>query len=111
MFKKLIATALLTLTGVMSAAAWANYPDKPVKIIVANPPGGPVDVMLRVLATRLSEVWGQPVVVENRPGGSTVIAAQALMWAAETGGDGVVDEGVLQERRGHRGTAVEVHAQ
>jgi tripartite-type tricarboxylate transporter receptor subunit TctC len=59
-----------------------NYPDKPVKIIVANPPGGPIDVILRVLATRLSAVWGQPVIVENRPGGAGIVSTTAVVKAA-----------------------------
>ncbi len=58
------------------------YPDKPVKIIVANPPGGPIDVILRVLATRLSAVWGQPVIVENRPGGAGIVSTTAIVKAA-----------------------------
>ena len=61
------------------------YPDKPVKIIVANPPGGPIDVILRVLATRLSVVWGQPVVVENRPGGAGIVSTTALVKAPADG--------------------------
>jgi tripartite-type tricarboxylate transporter receptor subunit TctC len=61
------------------------YPDKPVKIIVANPPGGPIDVILRVLATRLTAVWGQPVVVENRPGGAGIVSTTALVKAPADG--------------------------
>ena len=61
------------------------YPDKPVKIIVANPPGGPIDVILRVLATRLSAVWGQPVIVENRPGGAGIVSTTAVVKAAPDG--------------------------
>jgi tripartite-type tricarboxylate transporter receptor subunit TctC len=59
----------------------AVYPDKPVKIIVANPPGGPIDGVLRVLATRLSSVWGQPVIVENRPGGAGIVSTMAVVKA------------------------------
>lgn len=85
MLKKLTAAAIFVLTALIGLPAQAAYPDKPVKIIVANPPGGPVDVMLRVLATRLSEVWGQPVVVENRPGGSGIVSTSALVKSAPDG--------------------------
>ena len=64
------------------AQSQSVYPDKPVKIIVANPPGGPIDVVLRVLATRLSAVWGQPVIVENRPGGAGIVSTTAVVKAA-----------------------------
>ena len=61
------------------------YPDKPVKVIVSNPPGGPIDLILRVLATRLTAVWGQPVVVENRPGGAGIVSTAALVKAPADG--------------------------
>ena len=70
--------ALVTFS---SAQAQNTYPDKPIKIIVANPPGGPIDVVLRLLATRLSAMWGQPVIVENRPGGAGIVSAVALLKA------------------------------
>ena len=81
MFKQ-TALALALLTPL---AAMAAYPDKPVKIIVSNPPGGPVDVMLRVLASKLGAAWGQPVVVENRPGASGIISTSALVKSAPDG--------------------------
>ena len=62
-----------------------SFPDKPIKIIVANPPGGPVDVVLRVLANRMSAIWHQPVVVENKPGGSGIVSTSALVKAAPDG--------------------------
>lgn len=83
MMKKALSAFALSLF--FSATAMAAFPDKPVKIIVSNPPGGPVDVMLRVLATRLSTVWGQPVIVENKPGGSGIVSTSALVKSPPDG--------------------------
>jgi tripartite-type tricarboxylate transporter receptor subunit TctC len=51
------------------------YPSRTVRMIVPFPAGGPTDILSRVVAQRLSEVWGQPVVIENQPGANTAIAA------------------------------------
>ncbi|HYG44566.1 MAG TPA: tripartite tricarboxylate transporter substrate binding protein [Bordetella sp.] len=80
-----IKLAAAALALILPAAALAAFPDKPVTIIVSNPPGGPVDVMLRVLANRLGETWKQPVVVENRPGASGIISTGTLVKAAPDG--------------------------
>ncbi len=66
------------LTGVclLSAQAMAQtYPTRPVKLVVPYPPGGPVDGVARGVADRLSKIWNQPVVVENKVGANEVIAA------------------------------------
>jgi tripartite-type tricarboxylate transporter receptor subunit TctC len=60
------------------AAAQSAYPARSVRIVVAYPPGGGIDVMARQLAERLAPQWGQPVVVENRPGGSTIPATELV---------------------------------
>ena len=52
-----------------------TYPNRTVRMIVPFPAGGPTDILSRVVAQRLSEVWGQPVVIENQPGANTAIAA------------------------------------
>ena len=54
-------------------------------MIVPFPAGGPSDIVARLIGQRMSEDWGQPVVVENRPGGNTVIGAQAAAKAAPDG--------------------------
>ena len=77
---KIFFTALL-----MWASAAAAFPSKPVKIIVAFPPGGGTDIVARVVGARLGEVWGQPVVVENRAGASGTIGTEIAARAEADG--------------------------
>ena len=58
-----------------AAHAW---PTKPVRLVVAYPPGGGIDVMARQIAEKLTPAWGQPVVVENKPGANTIVATDAV---------------------------------
>lgn len=62
-----------------------GYPNRPIKIVVPFPAGGPSDVLARMIGQKLTEDWGQPVVVENRPGANTVLAAQQVAKAAPDG--------------------------
>ena len=67
------------LLALVSFGAFAQpYPGKPVTLIVPYAPGGLPDTVARVVGQKLSDKWGQPVVVENKPGGNGVVAAQAL---------------------------------
>jgi tripartite-type tricarboxylate transporter receptor subunit TctC len=68
-----------------SGLAAAQYPSKPVRVILPFPAGGSTDVVTRVLAQALSDAMGQPFVVENRTGGDGVIAAAAVMQAPPDG--------------------------
>src|SRR5437868_1092576 len=68
-----------------SAQARANYPNRPVTLIVAFTPGGPSDLLARILGKKLEQLLGQPFVIENRPGAGGNIAAEAVAHAA---GDG-----------------------
>jgi len=83
--------AALALLGSMSMAsmpalaAKPNYPIGPVNIVLPFPPGGSTDVVARVIADKLSKKWGQPVTVDNRPGGGGLIGAQAVQRAKPDG--------------------------
>ncbi len=62
-----------------------GWPSKPVRIVVAYPPGGGIDVMARQIADKLTGAWGQPVVVENRPGANTIVATDLVAKSAADG--------------------------
>jgi tripartite-type tricarboxylate transporter receptor subunit TctC len=68
-----------------AASVRAEYPDRPVRIIVPVAPGGGVDVMARMLAQQLSERWIQQFVVENRPGAAGIIGSKAVIGSAPDG--------------------------
>jgi tripartite-type tricarboxylate transporter receptor subunit TctC len=70
----------------LSRGAWAeNYPSRFVRLVVPFPPGGAVDNAARILANRLSEMWGQQMVIENKGGAGGNIAAQAVLQAEPDG--------------------------
>jgi tripartite-type tricarboxylate transporter receptor subunit TctC len=63
----------------------ANYPDKPIHLIVPSPPGDGPDILSRALGAKLTAAWGQPVVVENRPGAGGRVGTEAAAKAAPDG--------------------------
>lgn len=73
--------ALLVLVAATVQAAEPVYPNRPVRFLAGQPPGGPVDIMARVVGQKISEQWGQTVVIDNRPGAGgnigNVLAAHA----------------------------------
>ena len=78
--------AFMVLGMLCAAPAWAqSFPTKPVSIVVPYPAGGATDVIARMVAEKLSLAWGQPVIVNNKPGAGTVIAAEMV---ARSPGDG-----------------------
>ena len=77
--------ALGSLTLVDRVMAQGKYPDQPVKFIVALPPGGSVDMIARVLSQRLNTAFGQPFIVDNRPGASGQIGMPVVAKAAADG--------------------------
>ncbi len=80
--KKLL---LALLFSVPAAALAQSYPSKPIRIMVAFPPGGPVDIIARVVAPKLGELLGQNVIVENKVGASGNLATQEVARAAPDG--------------------------
>ncbi len=79
--KKVWISALSLAAGLLlagSALAQAAYPSKPIKIVVPFPAGGTSDVLARLLGQKMTENWGQPVVVENRPGSSGNLGADQV---------------------------------
>src|SRR5262245_35072415 len=82
-FTLLWIVALLAATA--TAAQAQSYPTKPVRIITHSAPGGSPDALLRVIADRLTQVWGQQVVVLNQPGAGGAVAARAAAAAAPDG--------------------------
>lgn len=77
--------ALLATAGSVVAQQPNPYPSKPVRYIIPYPPGGSTDPMGRMIATRLTERWGQSVIVDNRPGGNTIIGTEFLARATPDG--------------------------
>lgn len=77
----LAAFACIAATGAVAQ----TYPDKPIRMVVAYPPGGSSDPIARALAAGLAKRLGQPVIVDNRPGGNTIIATQMVAKAAPDG--------------------------
>ena len=76
---------VLALALAVSSVQGQSYPSRPVKLVVPAPAGGATDAMARSLGARLAEIWGQPVVVENRAGATQVIGAEYVAKSAPDG--------------------------
>jgi tripartite-type tricarboxylate transporter receptor subunit TctC len=85
--KRLINYAIGTIAVALAPAIVAaqNFPDKPVRIVVAQAPGSSADVVARILAKKLSEHWNNPVFVENKPGANGIIGMGAVATATPDG--------------------------
>ena len=87
----------IALAGTVRSDAWLrrrakyrhdaakDFPNRSIKIVVPFPAGGPSDVLARLIGQKMTEDWGQPVVIENRPGANTVIGAQIVKQAPPDG--------------------------
>jgi tripartite-type tricarboxylate transporter receptor subunit TctC len=87
--KTKITAALIAALSIIlpagGAAAQSGYPDRAVKMILGYPPAGPVDIIARIMADRLSQIWGQPVVVENISGAGGNIAGDRVAKSTPDG--------------------------
>lgn len=80
-----LALPLLPLAMTSPVHAQDDWPSRPVRLVIPFPPGGSTDAQGRLLAQKLSEVWGQPVVVDNRPGAGAVLATNVVAKAPPDG--------------------------
>ena len=76
--RKLLTALALLAVAAPQALAQDNYPNRLIRIIVPSAPGGGSDIGARLIAQRLSERWGRPVVVENRIGAGTIIGSEIV---------------------------------
>src|SRR5215510_9698331 len=73
------AAAFLVLAAMSGAANAQSYPNKPVRFVVPYAPGGSGDLLARLLGEKLSKLWGQQVVVDNKPGAGGIIGTEAAV--------------------------------
>ena len=90
-FHRLIAAACLMACSIVvhaqatSTGSVQGYPNKTIRIVVPYPAGGGIDLISRAIGNQLSQRWGQPVVIENKPGSGTIVAAEGVAKAAPDG--------------------------
>jgi len=85
MAKRRAASLLLCLALVPLSASAQTYPTRAVRLMVPFPPGGATDIVGRLVAAKMQEVWSQPVVVENKPGAGTVVGTEYVAKSAPDG--------------------------
>jgi tripartite-type tricarboxylate transporter receptor subunit TctC len=77
--------AFVSATATAQEQDASTFPNRPIHIVVPFPAGGPSDLVSRLVGQKMTEAWGQPVIIDNRPGGNTIIGAQAVARAAPDG--------------------------
>jgi tripartite-type tricarboxylate transporter receptor subunit TctC len=88
MFATVVVTGVALAAAAGLAQAQQKFPTKPVRIVVPSSPGSAPDTLTRLFAPKMSESWGQPVVIENRPGASGTIGAAQVAKETADGGAG-----------------------
>jgi tripartite-type tricarboxylate transporter receptor subunit TctC len=85
-FASCMLCVMLVIGQLLNAPAYAqNYPSKPIRIIVPYAPGGTTDILARTVGQKLQEKWGQPVIVDNRPGANGIIGTEMVAKAPADG--------------------------
>ena len=84
MLTKFVLAVLIVLASAVPALA-QNYPNKPVKLVVPFPAGGGTDLVARLIAQKLADLWKQPVFVDNKPGANTLIGTEYVANAVADG--------------------------
>src|SRR5262249_56782419 len=74
-------TAILVLLSLFTPVLAADYPNRPITLVVAFTPGGPSDVLARIVGKKMEQLLGQPFVIENRPGAGGNLAAEVVVQA------------------------------
>jgi predicted ribosomally synthesized peptide with SipW-like signal peptide len=77
--------AVIALFAVTWAAGAAEFPARPIRIVVPSTPAGGLDVLVRILAPKLTERWGQPIIVDNRPGAGGVVGSEIVAKSVPDG--------------------------
>ena len=83
MFSTILGATLMALAGTQAMAQ--TYPNKPIRLIVPYTPGGGTDILARTMAQKMGDTLGQPILVDNKPGGGTVIGAELTAKSAPDG--------------------------
>lgn len=78
-------TVVVVFLSMTSSASAADFPGRPIRIVVPSTPAGGLDVLVRILAPKLTEKWGQPIVIDNRPGAGGVIGSEIVARATPDG--------------------------
>jgi tripartite-type tricarboxylate transporter receptor subunit TctC len=85
MFGMIRGAALCVVLALAGPALAQSFPAKPVRMVVPFPPGGATDIIARMVGTKMQEVWGQPVLIESRPGAGTVVGTDSVAKSAPDG--------------------------
>ena len=85
MFARALAAAAILALGVLPGAARAQYPDKPVRVVIPFPPGGPTDAAVRVIAPAMAQALGQEMFIDNKAGSHGSLGPAFVMKAPPDG--------------------------